>query len=235
MFVVVSVLGAGIWFWLYTNNFLVALDTRLQDKLFIPRAASSQIVLVTIDNESIQELGVWPFPRSLHAEAIEAISADEPRIIGYDVTFSETSSAVEDARLTEALAESGRVILASEAVLEIREQDLPLAVTTLEPVTSFATAARGVGPTTLIPDTDGVIRQVPTAYIRKGVQMAESFALIVADATSTDPLEKQTDLLRVAYVGGPGSYTEFSFADVVRRCTKWYLHRQDGTRGCHCS
>jgi adenylate cyclase len=216
MFVVVSVLGAGIWFWMYTNNFLVDLDTRLQDKLFIPRAASSQIVLVTIDNESIQELGVWPFPRSLHAEAIEFITSDDPKIIGYDVTFSEASTPLEDVRLSEALASSGLVILASEAVLEIRDQDLPLAVTTLEPLAEFAQAAKGVGPTTLIPDGDGVIREVPTAYVRKGSEIAESFALILAAATEPGSLEKQSELLRVAYVGGPGSYSQVSFAEVVR-------------------
>ncbi len=215
MFSLVTVLTTGVWFWLYTNGVLVALDTRLQDKLFMPRAASDEIVLVTIDNASIQKLGVWPFQRSLHAQVIDFIAAAEPRVIGYDVTFSEASIALEDQILADTLARHDEVVLASEAVLEIRKDGLPMAISTLEPLPMFVTDDTKAGPTTLIPDSDGVIRQVPTTYVERSNEPAKSFALLVAEAMAGESLQTEEDLLRVAYVGGPGSFATVSFADVV--------------------
>ena len=46
------------------------LDTRLSDARFVfgERPASGTIVLVDIDAASLSEVGVWPWPRRLHAD-----------------------------------------------------------------------------------------------------------------------------------------------------------------------
>lgn len=214
-FAVVALLATAIWYWLYLNSFLVPLDARFQDKLFVPRGASPEIILVTIDNESIQELGVWPFPRSLHAELIDDIAAGDPRVIGYDVTFSEASTQSEDQALADAIAHHNNIVLASEAVLEIRDGAIPRAVSTLQPLPTLVADQTLVGPTTLVPDTDGVIRQVPTAFIVRNNEMSQSFAALVTEAAGYRLTEDTDGLLRVAYVGGPGTYESVSFADVL--------------------
>jgi adenylate cyclase len=56
-------------------------------------AASDDIVLVTIDEESIRGLeplvGRWPWPRMVHAELLNYLARAKPRVVLYDVLFTE--------------------------------------------------------------------------------------------------------------------------------------------------
>jgi serine phosphatase RsbU (regulator of sigma subunit) len=51
--------------------------------------ASAPAVIVAIDEESLKELGQWPWPRTLMAELIEAIGETGPAAIGVDVLMPE--------------------------------------------------------------------------------------------------------------------------------------------------
>ncbi len=48
-----------------------------------------EVVLVTIDNESISKIGRWPWPRGIIAELISKINSAGPRAIGVNILFSE--------------------------------------------------------------------------------------------------------------------------------------------------
>jgi len=81
-------------------------DDAIYDQIVHLRAppASERILLVTIDDASLAALGHWPWPRSVHAKAIQAISAARPAAIAYDVLFTEPAPAPkEDAALAAAL------------------------------------------------------------------------------------------------------------------------------------
>ncbi len=55
--------------------------------------ASDDIVLVTIDEESIRGLeplvGRWPWPRLVHASVLNYLARAQPRVVLYDVLFTE--------------------------------------------------------------------------------------------------------------------------------------------------
>ena len=51
--------------------------------------AASNIVLVAIDEESIQKIGRWPWPRTVLAEALERLSAAKAKVIGLQIFLSE--------------------------------------------------------------------------------------------------------------------------------------------------
>ena len=53
----------------------VSIRNHLTDMRFsaTPRAASGEIVLVAIDPRSIADIGVWPWPRTLHAQLIDRL------------------------------------------------------------------------------------------------------------------------------------------------------------------
>ena len=55
--------------------------------------ASDDIVLVTIDEESIRGLepvvGRWPWPRLVHADVLNYLARAKPRVVLYDVLFTE--------------------------------------------------------------------------------------------------------------------------------------------------
>ena len=81
-------------------------------------APPEDIAIVGIDDPSFRELGEqWPFPRTLHAEAIKQLRADGARVIGYDVQFTEPSENPEDDQeLADAIAQAGNVVLATTIV-----------------------------------------------------------------------------------------------------------------------
>ena len=62
---------------LYVFGALDFLEYRLADLRYrlTPRAATSELVIVAIDAESVAEVGTWPWPRSLHARAVERLYA----------------------------------------------------------------------------------------------------------------------------------------------------------------
>ena len=75
------------------------------------------VVIVGIGEASFKELGEqWPFPRSLHAEAIKQLRRAGARVIAYDVQFTEASTPVDDQALADAVAKAGNVVLATTVV-----------------------------------------------------------------------------------------------------------------------
>jgi adenylate cyclase len=57
------------------------------------RTPPRDLVVVQIDDKTFSQLGLqWPFPRSVHAAVIDRIAADRPKVIAYDVQFSEASA-----------------------------------------------------------------------------------------------------------------------------------------------
>ncbi len=122
------------------------------------RSASGDVVLVEIDPKSLQEIDTWPWPRSHHAEVLNRLIDAGAELVAFDVDFSSSSSAAEDAALEQALAGSaGRVIL------PVFMQTVPgeggrsgLALNL--PLTRFARHAT-VASVNVQPDPDGVLRR----------------------------------------------------------------------------
>jgi adenylate cyclase len=55
-----------------------------------PRAVDQpQVVLVDIDEQSLKQLGQWPWPRTLVAKLVDRIAACKPLVLGIDVLFAE--------------------------------------------------------------------------------------------------------------------------------------------------
>lgn len=224
-FILMSLVLAIGLFVLFDNGWLAQFDARLQDRLLMERVASPQIVIVAIDNESINEFGVWPWPRTLHAQMIDKLTAVGAKVIGYDVTFADPGpDALADLALVEALQAADKVILASEASIELRADQPPLVTEVIRPLEIFR---RTFGPTTLIPDSDGIIRRVPLSFVMTANLIEPSFASQVYSfafsGEKTDnalvilsPKLGFSNIYRIAYSGGPEHYTTYSFADVLQ-------------------
>jgi CHASE2 domain-containing sensor protein len=74
--------------------------------------ASGDIVLVKIDDESLRQIGRWPWPRRYHAELTDALTNAGAKRIFFDVAFFGPTDRADDQQLAEALRRSGRVTLA---------------------------------------------------------------------------------------------------------------------------
>ncbi len=139
-------------------------DRMLQDNA---RAAMSQppsrdIVVVAIDEKSLDAIGRWPWRRAFHAEVLRRISAQAPRCIGLDLLLSEpeTDHPEDDAVLADAMLDSGCVVLP----MALQTRGLR-AQKELVPLPALARAATAIGHAHLSIDEDGIARSV---YLREG-------------------------------------------------------------------
>ncbi|MBN2372710.1 adenylate/guanylate cyclase domain-containing protein [bacterium] len=64
---------------------LKAYDLRFQTRGI--RQPDPAIVIAAVDQKSIDRIGRWPWPRSVHARLLDGLSQAGARVIGYDVTF----------------------------------------------------------------------------------------------------------------------------------------------------
>lgn len=74
--------------------------------------ASGQIVLVAVDDQSLRDVGRWPWPRRRHAELTEKLTNAGADRIFFDLLYNTASDASDDAAFEAALKHSGRAVLA---------------------------------------------------------------------------------------------------------------------------
>ncbi len=95
------------------NDALLRLDRRLYETWAtrwieeqpVPAKVAEQIVLVLIDDQSLEDLSLpYPLPRSLYLEIVKRLEAAGAKVIALDLLFLEPSGSLEeDAALAEAL------------------------------------------------------------------------------------------------------------------------------------
>ena len=141
---------------LLTTNATSRLDNAAYDLLVGLRAPppSGRILIVAIDDPSIAAIGRWPWPRDVHAAAINRIAAAKPAVISYDVLFTEPSSRGGDAALARAVAKAPTVlpVLAQAPGLDGRAIEITL------PIAPIRAAAAAIGHVALPHETDGTAR-----------------------------------------------------------------------------
>ena len=193
------------------------------DRFFLPRNADTSIVIVAIDDTSIAEMGVWPWPRNVHAELIQVLEQYGAVAIGYDVNFPEATSPVVDSQLAYAIEHAGNVVLPVELSISTTPRGIFFDPhTVVRPIPLIANAARYLGHTKTPPDGDGVVRSIPLAVGSGDGTETPSFALRLFEIANPDRDVRHipTDAwnrLRVNYNGAPGkSFARVSASDVLK-------------------
>lgn len=133
------------------DNVLYDWAIRLQPSATTP----SNIAIIAIDDDSIAQLGFWPWRRTKHAELLPHLS--EAKAVGFDVLFSEANPNFpqDDDAFAQAIATHGRVVL--PLVIDPNTQ------TALPPFRPFDDAAAATGYINVYPDHDGVVRRLQLA------------------------------------------------------------------------
>ncbi len=81
---------------------------------WLQRDAGGDVVVIGIDARSIERIGVWPWPRKLHAQLLRQLERAGAGDIAFDVDFSAPSDPASDRDFLEALkGAAGSVILPS--------------------------------------------------------------------------------------------------------------------------
>ncbi len=143
-------------------------DLRWMASGVVPK--DSDIVIIAIDDKSLQELGRWPWERKKHTQLLEKIAPLKPRSVVFDIMFSESSP---DPAEDEALAEAMEKFQASQVVLPEYAQFSPISddgklhvenrVVPIDNLQKFPS-----GHINVIPDPDGVVRKGLYSYSFEG-------------------------------------------------------------------
>ncbi len=86
----------------FENRFYDFRMTNALDESF----KSQEIILVKIDDYSLQKLGVWPIPRTEHAKMIDQLNHFGAKVVALDILFPEKSPQYGDVSADDILAES---------------------------------------------------------------------------------------------------------------------------------
>lgn len=116
VFLVIGFLSAVLTLFIYRQkfNFLDGVDLKLKDARFKIRKniqPDSRVVIVAIDSKSINELGRWPWKRSVIAGLVDGLKEYGAKVVALDIVFSEPSDISEDTILSKSIAKNGNVIL----------------------------------------------------------------------------------------------------------------------------
>lgn len=159
------------------------IDYLIEDTLYQRQGTAPQdIVIVGIDDESLDHMGRWPWNRTVHGSLLQKIDEGGPRAIGLDVLFLEEAEEDEDFALSLSKL-SQKPVLASYASLDdyaprgrIRARDLHRPIDGLLPYVDIAHI-------NTLPEDDGIVRRT-VLEIEHGSSLIPSFAGLIFEKAS---------------------------------------------------
>ena len=155
------------------------IDLWLSDQLFVSEIPSPNIVIVGIDDDTLETYGRWSdWPRSLHTQAIYNLSTARAKVIGFDILFADNSS--DDEMLATAMKSAGNIVLPVVGT-EQQPSTVPEITYThmLSPVSLLEQASANIGHVNITPDPDGTVRRLPLVIRDSKGQIYPSFSLTV--------------------------------------------------------
>ncbi len=188
-----------------------ALQNAIGDARFgwFARQATGDIVLVAIDSRSIEQIGVWPWPRALHAQLIDRLEAAAASDIAFDVDFSSPSTPAYDQAFTEALRRAGgSVVLPSFAQL-VADPEHGTSVHVNRPLPEFGRQAWSAIVNVRI-EPDGLVRRYLFGEMLEGKFLPSLGALLAGQYAGRD------ESFQIDFSIAAASVPTVSYVDVLR-------------------
>jgi CHASE2 domain-containing sensor protein/signal transduction histidine kinase len=210
------------WTWRWDQ---LLYDAQLQ---LLAGPASEDIVIIGIDEQSLNEFGRWPWRRELHAELLDRLAQEQPGAIALDIIFAEPdlTNPQGDRRLARAIGRNGNVVL--PVLMEQRRQGgIP---TETLPYPLFAEQSAAMGHVHVELDPDGIARRM---YLYEGLGGSywPHLAMVMLQVAGIavpiypEPVEESETRpgvwyrareMLIPYTGPPGHYPQLSYEQVVR-------------------
>ena len=190
------------------NPFLVdSMKLKYYDYLMLDKPVQSeQIVVANIGEKAIERYGQWPFPRNVYAKINSDLYSAGAGIVGSTILYPEADRFGGDKAFSESLAGTSTVLSqtvttdcsASKSALTTRRtgvaivgdgeatEFLPQYPCVLSNIPLLQEAAAGIGVTSTLPETDGVVRRVPLLAQSSG-EYYPAFALEMLRVAAGDP------------------------------------------------
>jgi adenylate cyclase len=164
------------------------------------RSISNDIVIINIDEKSIEQYGQWPWKRTVMADIVERVRANEGGVIVFPILFSEQDRLGGDEEFAAAIKDNGVVLAQVGTAQSQKNNAVPRGVAKigdplpwlfewpgmLGPIKSLSTAAGGVGVLNTAPEIDGVTRRIPL-LMKIGEEIYPALALETIRVATGDP------------------------------------------------
>lgn len=224
------------------NNWLWRFDMVLYDTVLDLRDTrpSSDIVIIAIDDRSLDEIGRWPWSRAIHAVMLERLRVLGAKVVAFDIIMNEVAHAnsVADQVLASAMKAHGKVVLPITHAVRAGGQSSEAI-----PPPLFRDAAAALGHIHIEIDPDGIAR---TLYLWEGLHTPRYPQLALAALQLSDPVRaarysvremdystggqgrhggdqahgqgdwRRAEWIHIPYSGPPGTYQHVSYVDVLR-------------------
>lgn len=203
-FVVALVSGALAWL-ATANQRLSMVDNPIYDQALrlVAPPVDDRILIVEIDEPSLQALGRWPWPRNEHARLLDVVSQYRPKAIAYSVLFLDESP--QDAQLSQAMIRAAPVYLPA-----LTEQDaMGRTIAQQFPPPMLEAAAARFGSVELMPDNDGVVRKMPPIPADKSNALPPLYSLLSPSSATGAGTES-----RISYAPR-GNFRRISFTSLA--------------------
>ena len=77
-YVIISIAVGILVSFSFLGGLFYGLELFLEDTLFSTKPISEEIVIIAIDDKSIQEIGQWPWPREVFSILITKLESNRP-------------------------------------------------------------------------------------------------------------------------------------------------------------
>ena len=193
LLVCIAALVSGL---LHYSGSLESTQEKIYDRFFVRATPPADVVIFAIDDESLKELGGWPLPRSVLAQALGNLQGT--RAVAFDLILADPSSrgVADDAILAQALRDSSVPVIIP---FQFDERGLK----TTEPLPAFSSHSTRAY-VNLSLDSDGAIR----SYQPKREGEMSMSASLLPDVNSIP------SAVRIRYYGPASTVLTIPFIDL---------------------
>jgi CHASE2 domain-containing sensor protein/two-component sensor histidine kinase len=207
------------------DNLIYDLGQRL-----VTTPVPDDVIIVAIDENSLSQIGRWPWSRKIHAELLHQLNQEHPAAVGFDVIFSEPdlASPLADDALASAVAESKKVVL--PILLESTRANGQI-IETL-PLPLLSEHAADLGRVHAVLDEDSIARSV-NLYEGLNQPVWQLFSQAVINVAENQPSKNRFNvgnavsnsgfftLVRegqrgINFLGPPGHFPSISYVQVLK-------------------
>ena len=185
---------SGVMYWLYTQQIacdshvgpcLVNVAVHPEDRFGFQTSPDPNVLIVGIDNQSVKDVGTYPVPRSVYAQALQNLEKAGAAVVAFDIVFPDRREPQTDKAFAEALSSStvpvvlayagdntligdGKILQTSPTTNPPGIDEIPLRLFRCADASSDPNAPCTkpfpnvvLASTDILPDADGVTRHIP--------------------------------------------------------------------------
>lgn len=182
-------------------------------KLALPNPEPDpDVVLIAIDEGSLQQVGYWPWRRAEHAKLLQHLG--QAKAVGFDILFQDYNPAYpqDDQIFAEAIRAHGRTVLPT--IVRANRDAID------QPIAPLSNSAAELGFINIYPDPDGAVRRI-TLVMKDENQ--HSFPHLVPamlkaggeTALAKRLLSKSPSQYMINFEGPPEHYTTYPYSAVL--------------------